>query len=426
MSTQRRTFLKQIGGAALGMGVLPLTSFAGSSANDDFKKQLTAAKSEDAFWKVVRKQFPLKKSRVYFNNGTMGPSPYPVIETVQKGLLEVNTDGEYHTSDAVREKVAAFLNVKTSEISLTHNTTEGINLMAWGLPLNKGDEVIMTTHEHVGNGAPWLNVAKLKGIKIKTFTPALTAQENLDLIDRLITSRTRVIAVPHITCTTGLILPVKEIAKLGKDKNIFVCIDGAHGPGSTVIDLKELGCDFYASNGHKWLMGPLGTGFLYVKEELLDVLQTYHTGAYSADKWELTEQVQQLGNYVPTAHRYDYGTQNPSVYEGLGAAIDFINTVGAKKIAERGRALAKNLQEQLLYLDTKIDVLSSTEAASRGTMIGFKVRNIDLQEFGKKAGENHFRVRLVTESGLNSVRISTHVYNDFDEINRFIDFVKRV
>lgn len=424
MKMRRRIFLKQLGTAAVSGTLLSNQLLAANT--EDFKKSLSAAKNDDDYWKLIRKQFPLKKSRVYFNNGTMGPSPYSVIDIVNKGILEVCTDGEYHSSDAVREKIAAFVNAKSTEIALTHNTTEGINIIAWGLPLKQGDEVIMTTHEHVGNAAPWLNVAKLKGIILKTFTPALTAQENLNKINDLINNKTRAIAVPHITCTTGHVLPVKEISKLGKEKNVFVCIDGAHGVGSTVVNVKDIGCDFYSTCGHKWLLGPLGTGFLYVKEELLDTLQTYHTGAYSADKWELSEKKQQLDGYVPTAHRYDYGTQNISIYEGLGAAVDFINTIGAQKIADRGRTLAKNLQEQLLYLDTKVEVLTPTEAASRGTMIGFKMLHMDLQEFGKKAGENHFRVRLVPESGLNSIRISTHIYNSFDEINRFIDFVKKV
>jgi cysteine desulfurase/selenocysteine lyase len=426
MSTQRRTFLKQLGGLTIGSYILPTVSMAEVLSDKDFPKSLSSITDDDEYWKLVREQFPLKKSRTYFNNGTMGPSPYTVIETVQKGFIQVNTDGEYQGEEIAREKLAAFLNVKISEISLTHNTTEGINIMAWGVPLKKDDEVIMTTHEHVGNATPWLNVARLHGIVIKTFTPALTAKENLERIHALITPKTKAIAVPHITCTTGLVLPIKEISKLGKENNLFTCIDGAHGIGSTFLDLKDIGCDFYASNGHKWLLGPLGTGFLYVKEEKLEVLQPYFTGAYSADKWELTEKVQKLEGYIPTAHRYDYGTQNPSLYQGMAAAVDFISTIGAKKIADRGRSLATYLQEHLLNLPDKIEMLSSTEAISRGTMIGFKVKNINLQDFGKKASENNFRIRLVPESGLDSVRISTHIYNNFEELDRFIDFIKKV
>jgi cysteine desulfurase/selenocysteine lyase len=426
MTNQRRIFIKQFGSLALIGFAQPQSLFATTRSPAEFKKLLDSSSGDEAFWKLVREQFPLKKSRTYFNNGTMGPSPYSVIETVNKGMLEVNTDGEYHGTEIAREKLATFINAKVSEIALTHNTTEGINIVAWGLPLKKGDEVIMTTHEHVGNASPWLNVAKLRGIVIKTFIPALTAKENLERINTLISPKTKAIAVPHITCTTGLVLPIKEISKLGKEHNLFVCIDGAHGPGSTLIDVKELGCDCYASNGHKWLMGPLGTGFLYVKEELLDVLQPYYVGANSVDRWELSEKVQHLDTYVATAHRYDYGTQNPSLYQGLAAAVDFINTLGSQKVADRGRALATHLQEQLLKLSDKVEMLSATEAASRGTMIGFKMKQIPLADFGKKAGENNFRIRLVPESDLNSIRISTHIYNSFEEVDRFVEFVKNV
>src|SRR5207248_996916 len=156
---------------------------------------------------------------------------YPVLSAVAKWHNYIAETGEYMGSEAAREALPAFIGVKESEISLTHNVTEGINVIAWGLPLKKGDEVIMTTHEHVGNALPWLNRAKLHGIVIRTFQPALTASENLDSIKKLIGKKTRAIAVPHITCTTGLVLPVKEIAALAKEKGLFCFIDGAHGAG---------------------------------------------------------------------------------------------------------------------------------------------------------------------------------------------------
>jgi cysteine desulfurase/selenocysteine lyase len=427
MSTKRRTFLKHLGGLALGSVVLPSFSANEIKMDERFLSQnLPLFDDSEQFWKLLRDQFPLKKTRVYLNNGTMGPSPYIVIEKFQKALIEANTEGEYAGQEVAREKLADFLNVKISEISLTHNTTEGLNIVALGLHLKKGDEVIMTTHEHVGNAAPWLNVAKLRGIVIKTFTPALTAKENLEQIEALITSKTKVIAVPHITCTTGIVLPVKQICALAKAKQIIACIDGAHGSGSTVLDLKDMGCDFYSSCGHKWLMGPLGTGFLYVKEELLDVLQPYFVGANSVDKWELSDKKQLLETFVPTAHRYDYGTQSAYAYTALAEAVNFVSSIGVKRVAERSHALAAYLQQELLKLDNKIEMLSATEPASRGTMIGFKVKSMELSEFEKKASGNFFRIRGVRESNLNSVRISTHIYNSYDEINSFVDFIKKV
>jgi L-cysteine/cystine lyase len=427
METKRRTFLKQLGSLTIGSTVLPYAMQSSAvAAENNFEHLLPPYNEGEHFWAFVRDQFPLKKSRVYFNNGTMGPSPYPVIEMIKKSLIEANTEGEYAVHEASREKLAEFLNAKTSEISLTHNTTEGLNIIALGLPLKKGDEVIMTSHEHVGNAAPWLNVAKLKGVIIKTFIPAATAKENIDRVNALINSKTKAIAIPHITCTTGVVMPVKEIAALGKSKKLFVCIDGAHGPGSVAVDMKELNCDFYASCGHKWLMGPLGTGFLYVKEEMLDVLQPYNIGAYSIDTYELSEQKQLLGSYAPSAHKYDYGTQSPYLYQGLAAAVNFVSLIGAKRVAERSRTLAQNMQEQLLSLDKKIEMLTPTETQSRGTMIGFRVKGMELSEFEKKANQNFFRLRMVRESNLNSVRVSTHIYNNFDEINEFVDFIKKV
>ncbi|MGB3946627.1 MAG: aminotransferase class V-fold PLP-dependent enzyme [Bacteroidia bacterium] len=426
MLNKRRTFLKHFVSATFTGVILPSLSNSIVNGTPFVPFKLLSFDDSELYWKSIREQFPLKKTRIYLNNGTMGPSPYTVIEQLQKALLDANTNGEYVGHEVAREKIATFLNVKVSEIALTHNTTEGLNIVALGLPLKKGDEVIMTTHEHVGNAAPWLNVAKMRGIIIKTFIPALTAQENLERVESLITAKTKAIAVPHITCTTGIVLPVKQITALAKNKNILVCIDGAHGPGSKFIDIKDIGCDFYASCGHKWLMGPLGTGFLYVNENLLDVLQPYNVGAYAVDKWELSEKKQLLESFVPTAHRYDYGTQSPYSYIALAEALNFISSIGVKRVEERSHKLATYLQQQLLTLDNKIEMLSSLETESRSTMIGFKLKNTELEQFEKKAAENQFRIRGVREANLNSVRISTHIYNNFEEIDAFVDFVKRV
>ena len=425
MTPSRRRFIQQVTSGIIGtwaLSAVPETSRARYILANDTH----IPPDDEQFWSVVRDQFPLSHDRIYLNNGTIGPSPYPVSESVKKSMEELDISGEYSGWDTVRPKLAKFVNVDESEISLTHNVTEGINIIAGGLPLKRGDEVIMTTHEHVGNALPWLNRSRLDGIVIKAVKPALTADENLNRINDLITSKTRVIAIPHITCTIGQVFPVKEIAKLGHDKNLWVFFDGAHGPGTTMLDLKDIDCDFYATCGHKWMCGPKGTGFLYVRKEMLDVVQARWVGGYSDTGWDLTTETPEFKGYVPTAHRYDFATQNASLYIGLGAAIDFLYHIGIENIVRRGNALTAYLQRELLQLGDTIEMLTPTEERSRGFITGFRLKNMPYDKFGEHAAKRNFRIRLVGESHLNSIRVSTHLYNNFDELKKFVDAVKEV
>lgn len=425
MHASRRSFIRQVTQGVIGtwaLSAVPAASRARYIISNDQK----VAPDDEQFWGVVRDQFPLGHERTYLNNGTIGPSPYPVLETVKASLDEVDATGDYGGWDSVRGKLAKFVNVDESEISMTHNVTEGINVIAGGLPLSRGDEVIMTTHEHVGNALPWLNRMRLDGIVIKTLKPAPTAVENLNRINDLITKQTKAIAIPHITCTIGQVFPVKEIAKLGHDKGLWVFFDGAHGPGMTMLDLKDMGCDFYASCCHKWMCGPKGTGFVYVRKDLLDVVQARWVGGYSDNGWDMTTDPVQFKGYVPTAHRFDFATQNASIYIGLGAAIDFLYHIGMENIVHRGKALATHLQEELLKLGDKVEMLTPTEEQSRRFVTGFRLKSMPYDKFGEFATKKGFRIRLVPESHLNSIRISTHLYNNFDEVDAFVKAVKEV
>ncbi len=267
----------------------------------------------------------------------MGPSPFVVIDAVKSEMEDVERNARYGGWDTVRPKVAKFINARDEEISLTHNVTEGIDIVACGLPLKRGDEVILTNHEHAGNAIPWLARARRDAIVVKVLLLAPTAAETLNRLNALITQHTRVIAVPHITCTIGQVLPAKEIAKLGHDKGLWVFFDGAHTPGMMPLDVKDIGCDFFATCGHKWMMGPKGTGFVYIRKEMQEVLEPYWAGALSDAGWDLQKGTL---DYRKDAHKYDFGTQNAALYVGLGAAIDFLYHIGMENIARRDRALA--------------------------------------------------------------------------------------
>lgn len=414
----RRSFLQQLG---LGVIAPGLVGFREVQANG-----LNPALQGEEFWEQVRVQFPLTKSRIYMNNGTFGPSPKAVLDALQDSFEQTNTSGEYGHISPLRAQLADFVGIKESEISLTHNTTEGINIMVWGLPLKAGDEVLITYHEHAGNAIPWLNRAKLHGIVLKPFEPGKTREENLDLIKSLVTPKTKVIAIPHVTCTTGLVMPIQEIADFARGKGIYTAIDGAHGAGTFDLNLKELGVDFYASSYHKWVLGPNGTGFLYVREELLDQLQAFQVGAYSETGYDLHQVPLELNEYVNTAHRYDYGSQSLPMIKGVLAAINFHQEIGREKIESRIRDLNQQLYDGLSDMNNQVEIITPKEPESRICMVSFKPKNKDYEVAYREISQEGFRIRIVPEGGINAIRISTHIYNQKSEVDSLLSAVQKV
>lgn len=423
MLFNRRNFIR----SAAALATLSISEMQAVAASQHVKTNGKAVDEDDeAYWHNVRQMFPLSKDLTYLNNGTFGPSPYPVIEAVKNGIMENDHLGAYGSWDATISRLAKFTGADDDEIGLTHNVTDGINIGCWGIPLSKGDEVILTTHEHVGNAYPWMNRQKVHGIVVRTYTPASTADETLNRINALINKKTRAIATPHIPCTQGQVLPIKEICKLARDKGIFSIIDGAHGPGMIPLDLHDMGCDTYASCSHKWMLGPKGTGFIYVRKNFQDTLQTIWMGAGGeSGKWDLMTNPVTTGNYATSARRYFGGTQSNGLYQGVVAAIDFIETIGMANIHNRIKSLGKYTQDRLLEFGDKIELLTPTEERSRCAVTGFRIKSMDYAKFYSVCVDNKIRIRGVPENGLNSIRVSTHIYNNKDEIDKMIDLVKK-
>ena len=386
----------------------------------------TVGEDDEAYWSNVRQLFPLTRERIYLNNGTLGPSPYPVIEAVRQGMMKSDEYGDYGGYEDCINSIAAFTGSDKNEIALTHNVTEGINIACWGVPLKRRDEVIITDQEHVGNALPWLNRQKLHGIVLKTFTPAPTAAETLERIAALITKKTRVIAVPHIPCTQGQILPVKEICTLAREKGIYSCIDGAHGPGMLPLNLHDMGCDTYASCGHKWMLGPKGTGFLYVRAGFGAVLQPYFVGGGSAGgDWDIVHSPGYMPPYADSAHRYFGGTQSLGLSMGVTASIDFLESIGMGNVNRRIKYLGNYVQQGLLSLGDKIELITPAEEQSYCGVNSFRIKDVPYNEFYKNCFQNNIRVRAVPENGIDCIRVSTHIYNNRQEVDSLIDLVRR-
>jgi L-cysteine/cystine lyase len=381
--------------------------------------------SDDTFWTFLRGQFPLAEDRIYLNTGGLGASPYAVIDAVKSRMDELERVCETgHTDELWKEikgAAARLLGCDAGEIAFVRNTTEGINIVANGLPLKSGDEVILTTHEHVGNSLTWLALAKQKGIVLKLFEPSTVSQaENLDRIGKLTGKRTRLISVPHAVTTTGLLLPVREIAAFARTKGIWSFVDGAQTAGMLPFSLHDIGCDAYATSGHKWLMGPKETGLLYVRQSMLDTIAPLFVGAYSEGGFDFLKGTLA---FHPTAQRYEYGTVSIPLRAGLGAAFSFIERIGIGNVWKRDRALSDRLFEGLAAIP-QVSLLSPADPSMRSAMVTFMHKgraHLDLQEH---LNAFNLRTRSVTEGGLAALRISTHVYNSFAEVERVLEGVR--
>jgi selenocysteine lyase/cysteine desulfurase len=406
LSPSRKEFLKITGTVAGGFLFNP-------SIANSFKRE------------GERGEFSLEKNIIFLNNGTVGPSPKSVSDAVKDRIDKVNEKAIYGGLEAeTLSKVASFLNVKSEDLALTHNVTEGINIAAWGLMLEKGDEVLMTGHEHVGGALPWLNRQKIDGIKVRTFGLRSTAVKTLEAIEEAVTSKTKVIAVPHIPCTTGQVLPVKEIASFAKSKGIITVIDGAHPTGMMPLDITDIGCDIYASCFHKWLCGPKGTGYIYVSERVRDQLKPIFIGAHGAD-WLLKENEMKIMDYSDSAHQYFYGTQNSSLYAGIIAAIDFQNKIGRQKIFEHGKTLANYFKDFVLTNRFKYELLTPQEDISSANIISFKHSERGLMLY-KHLKSKNIITRYVAESDLFCNRISFHIYNTKKDVDILIEEIKKL
>jgi len=422
---QRRQFFNRFAGVLAALFGPPFVQPENSTTGDAFIRN-EATVTDERFWSFVREQFPLTRDRIYLNTGGLGASPHAVIEAAISRLNEFEKISETGHSDQlwsnIKQKAAALLGCSAEELAYTRNATEGINIVCNGLPLKRGDEVITTTHEHVGNAVPWLARQKRDGIMLKLFEPSTkSAPENLDRIERLISKRTRVISVPHATTTTGQILPVKKIAEIAKARNIWFFIDGAQTAGMLNFSLREIDCDAYATCGHKWLLGPKGTGLLYVRKDMLDVIQPIEVGAYSDKSYDL--QTGEL-TFHPTAQRYEYGTVSAPLFVGLGAAIDFLMKIGMENVWARDAALSRAFLNGLQEIPNT-EILSPLDQAERSAMITFKLKNMEYQKLQSFLAEKYkLRTRGVSEAGLNALRVSWHIYNSFEEVNRVLEGVR--
>ena len=324
----RRRFLE-------GAGAFTASMFGASLTNPSQAEPPAAAPrsaDEAEFWKQIRSEFPLGDHRIYLNTGGLGASPRVAIDAVKDEMDKLERIAETGRSASlwvsIKSTAGSLLGCPARNIAYTRNATEGINIVCNGLPLAAGDEVITSAHEHVANTVTWLARQRFDGIRLRVFEPSLrSAQENLDRIERLITPRTRVLSLPHVTTTTGQVMPVEDIGALARYHGLWYFLDGAQAPGMMPVDVGRIGCHAYATSGHKWLLGPKGTGLVYVHDEALETIRPRWVGAHSAGGQPDMIYTGEF-HFDEGAQRYEFGTVSVPLFIGLGASMRFLSDGG--------------------------------------------------------------------------------------------------
>lgn len=425
MSLDRRTFLQGLSVGALGAlaGCNTPTATASAAARSIPALPTYGSVPDEAFWRTVRAQYPLLDDPVYLNTGGLGPAAQSVLDTVYSTMskLQEHSETGYELFHPARESMARYLGVKPSEVCFTRNATEGNSIIASGLTLRPGDEVIFESHAHPGGSFPWANQATLRGVQVKLFEPDPASPEaNLARIRALITPRTRVIQVSHITCTTGLVFPVRAIADLAQAHGIWFHIDGAQSVGMIPVNFDAIGCDSYAFSGHKWIGGPHETGVLYIRQSKLESVTVTGIGAHAGELTHLPGAIK----LDQAASRHEYGTRNAGLIAGLAEAVRLQEAIGRDRIAAYGKGMATHLLEELTKIPD-VTVLTPRPAEMRGSMTTITHARAGAGKlFNYLWKEHSLRCRPVTEQGLQAVRISTHVFNSPAECERVIAGVR--
>jgi isopenicillin-N epimerase len=417
---QRRQFLHQAAAVAAIFG-LPLVRAEQMLAQSGppLPPQDLFATDPERYWAELRRQWLLASDHINLNCGSIGCTPLPVLRATIEHMLSAEEYREapypwfgYEENTRIhelREAMAAFLHVNTDDLAILRNATEANNIVCNGLDMKAGEEAILTDQEHPGLRGCWEQKAARFGINIVNVTlpaPPASPEEIVGLLEKAITPRTRILAIAHITTATGLILPVKQISAMARAKGVLTHVDGAHAVGQIPLNLPDLGCDFYSSSPHKWLMSPKGTGLLYVRD---DVQEKLWVNVVSGE-WK---------NYKLKAYRFEnLGTSNLSVMVGLKAALDFFHTIGPERIYARIHQQAMKVRD----IVTSHPPLALT-AASRDDfyagLVSFANPKGDIAKIAGECGKRAIRIG----GGTPRIRIATHIFTQQPEINSFADAV---
>jgi selenocysteine lyase/cysteine desulfurase len=419
----RRDFFKFLAGSAVSLAALDKATAAVYQSVTALNQKYLGDESPDGlYWEGIRSQFLFEDGLVMMNNGTVGPMPKPVFNTLMR-YFKVQSTNPYDVynflptfREETRAKLAAFIHASSEEVVLTHNTTEGLNFVTAGLDMKEGDEVVVSNMEHPGAINPWKLKEKRHGIVIKEVPfglPTRSVDEVVGSISAAITPRTKIISLGHTVFITGLITPFKEISRMARDKGILVLADSAHGLGMLDLNMKEMGIDFFASSPYKWLGAPTGIGLFFVRKEAQDKLwPTIVTGGWDTYK---------------DARKFDtHGQDADALVFALDEALNFQNAIGRTRIERRIKALAGLLKQELRKVPG-VKIHTPDDPYLSGGLTAFSLEGVDPARIVDYVREKYnLVVRTIgnKDAGTLAVRVSTPIYVTVRDIDNLVEGVR--
>ena len=389
----------------------------------------------------IKSDFPIfnDSDLVYLDNASTTQKPQQVLDAIQsmysktnanvhRALYDIGSEATEKFENS-RKKVSNFISSESeNEIIFTGGTTESINLLAHSLgnKLSAGDEILVSEMEHHANLVPWQMACQRTGANLK-FIP-IDKKGDLDLSDleTLFTSSTRIISITHVSNVLGTINPINDIAKIANEIGAIFIVDGAQGVPHQSINVKELGCDFYAFSGHK-MLAPTGVGVLWGRMEKLEEMEPFMGGG---EMIETVTMESSTWNQVP--YKFEAGTPNFVQAVGLGAAIDYLNNFGMDKVSEHEKKLTEYALAKMSQIE-QVNVFGSPK--NRSGVISFNMEGIHAQDLAQFLNEDNIAIRvghhcaqpLLSKLDQNSVaRLSLYIYNDETDIDLFCNSLSNI
>jgi len=417
----RRAFLQTTGAtsaiAAFRPDAFARVSAASAAVADRSPADLA---SDESYWREIQQAFTLDRTLINLNNGYTCPSPRVVHEAYKRYLDESNQAPIYYmwnllepNIESVRRKLAAEAGCDPEELAITRNASEALQICQLGLDLKAGDHVVTTNQDYGRMLDTWDQRAARDGIKVTKISfpvPTTNIAELKDRIEKAITPQTRVIHFCHITNLTGQLFPVRDIARMARGRGIKTIVDGAHAFAHFPFKLSDLECDFYGTSLHKWLLAPVGTGFLYVRRENIEHL------------WPLTP--------PPAAKMKDIrkfeevGTHPAASHNAIAEALVFHQAIGIERKSARLRYLTDRWATRLAK-NPRVKILSSREPNQ-----AWGLANVNLDGINASKAYDFLwsKYRIITaainHADYNGLRVTPNVYTTLDEIDTFSDAIE--
>jgi len=394
---------------------------------------------------AVREEFPILRQRVhgkplvYLDNAATTQKPRAVLDALQRYYAEENANvhrGVHSLSgratdayDAARETVRGFVHAADAkEIVFVRGTTEGINLVAdtWGRAhVRAGDEIVLTEMEHHSNIVPWQILCEAAGARIRVAPMTDAGELRLDELERLLTDRTRLVALAHVSNVLGTVNPVAEVVRIAKARGIAVLVDGAQAVAHMPVDVRALGCDFYTFSGHK-MFAPTGIGILYGRRDLLEAMPVYQAGGGMIGRVSFDRTT-----YADLPYKYEAGTPNIAGVVGLAAAIDYMAALGLDRIAAYEHDLCAYAAAALAAVP---GLRLTGTARERGAVLSFVLGDIHPHDIGTILDRDGIAIRaghhccqpLMTRLGVPATaRASLAIYNTREDVDALVASLNR-